>query len=212
MSRLLSKKLAFGFIVGALFSVQSSVATADMFNWSYTGVIKSGPDFDPDSPTNFSGSGTFTAHSIGGGDFALDAITGIANGFTISGLNNIYSAPSNKIRFTSDTFLDFNGVAFNVSIGLNTTEAFNFYFNNFSTGTPGGSFYDCGVAGYCMIGPGQVGNVTPNENPADPYASLTTFSVTAAVPEPSTWATMILGFVGIGAMTYRRRKTAALSA
>jgi hypothetical protein len=27
----------------------------------------------------------------------------------------------------------------------------------------------------------------------------------SAVPEPSTWAMMILGFVGIGAMTYRRR-------
>jgi hypothetical protein len=33
-----------------------------------------------------------------------------------------------------------------------------------------------------------------------------------AVPEPSTWAMMILGFVGIGAMTVRRRKAAALAA
>ena len=32
-----------------------------------------------------------------------------------------------------------------------------------------------------------------------------------AVPEPSTWAMMILGFAGIGAMAYRRRGTAALS-
>lgn len=28
----------------------------------------------------------------------------------------------------------------------------------------------------------------------------------AAVPEPSTWAMMLLGFAGVGAMTYRRRK------
>jgi PEP-CTERM motif len=34
----------------------------------------------------------------------------------------------------------------------------------------------------------------------------------AAVPEPSTWAMMILGFAGIGAMTYRRRKSAMLAA
>ena len=34
----------------------------------------------------------------------------------------------------------------------------------------------------------------------------------SAVPEPSTWAMMILGFVGIGAMTYRRRKSASLAA
>jgi hypothetical protein len=32
----------------------------------------------------------------------------------------------------------------------------------------------------------------------------------AAVPEPSTWAMMILGFAGIGAVTYRRRKSAML--
>jgi len=31
----------------------------------------------------------------------------------------------------------------------------------------------------------------------------------AAVPEPSTWAMMILGFAGVGFMAYRRRKVAA---
>jgi hypothetical protein len=30
--------------------------------------------------------------------------------------------------------------------------------------------------------------------------------VLGAVPEPSTWAMMIFGFAGIGALTYRRRK------
>jgi hypothetical protein len=31
------------------------------------------------------------------------------------------------------------------------------------------------------------------------------------VPEPSTWAMMILGFAGVGYMTYRRRMQAALT-
>jgi hypothetical protein len=31
---------------------------------------------------------------------------------------------------------------------------------------------------------------------------------TGSVPEPSTWAMMILGFAGVGLMAYRRRKTA----
>jgi hypothetical protein len=31
------------------------------------------------------------------------------------------------------------------------------------------------------------------------------FAMTAAVPEPSTWAMIILGFAGIGTMAYRRR-------
>ena len=34
----------------------------------------------------------------------------------------------------------------------------------------------------------------------------------AAVPEPSTWAMMLLGFAGVGFMTYRRRKIAVLAA
>jgi hypothetical protein len=39
-----------------------------------------------------------------------------------------------------------------------------------------------------------------------------TFSLTGvdAVPEPSTWAMMILGFAGIGVMAYRRKNKAAL--
>ncbi len=38
-----------------------------------------------------------------------------------------------------------------------------------------------------------------------------TFNV-SAVPEPSTWAMMLLGFAGIGFITYRRRKSVVLAA
>jgi len=34
----------------------------------------------------------------------------------------------------------------------------------------------------------------------------------APVPEPSTWAMMILGFVGVGVMAYRRKSKAAAPA
>jgi hypothetical protein len=37
-------------------------------------------------------------------------------------------------------------------------------------------------------------------------------NVTPAVPEPSTWAMMILGFAGIGFMAYRRKNAMALNA
>jgi PEP-CTERM motif len=43
---------------------------------------------------------------------------------------------------------------------------------------------------------------TTVRNPLDPT------TLTASVPEPSTWAMMILGFFGIGAMTYRRKRSA----
>jgi PEP-CTERM motif len=32
-----------------------------------------------------------------------------------------------------------------------------------------------------------------------------------AVPEPSTWAMMVLGFLGVGFMAYRRRNQMALN-
>jgi hypothetical protein len=36
--------------------------------------------------------------------------------------------------------------------------------------------------------------------------------VVAAVPEPSTWAMLLIGFAGIGFMTYRRRSNNATPA
>jgi hypothetical protein len=62
-------------------------------------------------------------------------------------------------------------------------------------------------------------------NPADPVFTLGSFnlsnpffgqndvltiSAVAAVPEPSTWAMMILGFAGVGFMAYRRNGKRAL--
>jgi PEP-CTERM motif len=49
------------------------------------------------------------------------------------------------------------------------------------------------VAGGTSFGPDRLGLIV------DP--------ITAAVPEPSTWAMMILGFFGVGFMTYRRKKS-----
>jgi hypothetical protein len=41
---------------------------------------------------------------------------------------------------------------------------------------------------------------------------LLILDVSPAVPEPSTWATMILGFVGLGFMAYRRKSSTMLKA
>jgi hypothetical protein len=52
--------------------------------------------------------------------------------------------------------------------------------------------------------------VDPTFTVVGDYASRWTISgvpfATSAVPEPSTWAMMMLGFAGIGCMAYRRRK------
>ena len=44
------------------------------------------------------------------------------------------------------------------------------------------------------------------------WDSTVGLATVSSIPEPSTWAMMILGFAGIGAMTYRRRKSAMLAA
>jgi hypothetical protein len=49
-------------------------------------------------------------------------------------------------------------------------------------------------------------------NHIDYREGVQTIATIASVPEPSTWAMMILGFAGVGAMTYRRRKSAMLAA
>jgi hypothetical protein len=45
-------------------------------------------------------------------------------------------------------------------------------------------------------------------NSGNQYIGLDNVAVTA-VPEPSTWALMILGFMGVGLMAYRRKNTSA---
>ena len=75
------------------------------------------------------------------------------------------------------------------------------YATNYAANNP----YADGVASYTFTG---------ILNPAYDL-TFRTFADTdfnSAVPEPSTWAMMILGFAGIGFMAYRRRKPATLAA
>jgi hypothetical protein len=52
---------------------------------------------------------------------------------------------------------------------------------------------------------------TPDQNLIYDYGAFAVSPVSevAAVPEPSTWAMMILGFFGVGFMAYRRKDRAA---
>jgi hypothetical protein len=61
----------------------------------------------------------------------------------------------------------------------------------------GGQIFDKGPDGVAPIGFGFVAEF---------------FGTIPAVPEPSTWAMMILGFAGIGFMAYRQKSKPALMA
>jgi PEP-CTERM motif len=58
----------------------------------------------------------------------------------------------------------------------------------------------------------RVGTDIVGGSPAPTFNLAFSLQGVSAVPEPATWAMMILGLAGIGAMTYRRRKSFALAA
>ncbi|HKO71528.1 MAG TPA: PEPxxWA-CTERM sorting domain-containing protein [Bradyrhizobium sp.] len=59
-----------------------------------------------------------------------------------------------------------------------------------------------GSLSFADLAGGNIGNILDNVSLSSGLAS--------AVPEPSTWAMMILGFAGIGFMAYRRKEQRAL--
>jgi hypothetical protein len=65
-----------------------------------------------------------------------------------------------------------------------------------SAGGGGGSFLSASATDAVL---------TAGVNTGNAYASIDLFSVTGGVPEPSSWAMLITGFGGIGAMLRRRR-------
>jgi hypothetical protein len=160
------------------------------FDW-----ILAGPDASLGGfGTAGSGSGTFTVTTGANGDL-ITAATGTLGGNAIS-LAPVGTSGSDDLLFpigtnftggTSVVDLDTSGIVFSTIDG-----AFHIFGDGspFSVGTVSGNdIFETG---------GNVG------------FGVGTMSVTAAVPEPSTWAMMILGFCGLGFMAYRRKGNQAL--
>ncbi len=58
---------------------------------------------------------------------------------------------------------------------------------------------------------GQLGNANPGANALVSFRARAGGAFTASIPEPGTWALMILGFGGAGAMLRRRRSLGAVA-
>ncbi|WP_240047501.1 PEPxxWA-CTERM sorting domain-containing protein [Sphingomonas panacisoli] len=133
--------------------------------------------------TGISGSGTFTTQNTpnSSGGYLITNTTGTvtvgANTFSITGPTN-YAAASNLLYAFQTPLLDFDGTSFALSNPAATDV--NLYY----------------LGGYRYIRTGMSGN-----------QALTSFTVTpatAAVPEPATWAMMIMGFGLVGGAMRRR--------
>jgi len=136
------------------------------------------------------------------GGYLIDSISGTADGQAITGLS-LYDGPNNAVYPPSPTNIGVDTLGFSFTLADGT--AFNLYEDdgNYTPGPP----YGC-AAVYCLLGPGDP--VTGGAG--DPLTALDNFAVTFAaggVPEPSTWAMMLIGFAGLGFAGYRRSQKAS---
>lgn len=171
-------------VSAAVLFFQATVARADIFNWSLSGPL-------------ISGSGTFTGSFVSPGVFSLtDASGSLSNGDTVVGAS-VFDGVFNLFYPGAPFPVDTVGISFSVNDG---SQAYNIY-QDAGSYTPGGDF-SC-EANFCLLGPGPSGD--PSLHPELPILKVDSFTITAAVPEPSTWAMMLLGFIGLGFMAYRRK-------
>ena len=172
------KKVALG--LAALASIVSVPAYAAVFDFSFdtTSTLFGGP--------NQTIRGKFTTletpvDRFGFTGLAITSISGTINGTAISGL---FDTGSPYYYLTSGpTFLDGSGVRFNA--GAATNIAF---------------FHQDGVAPdtYRVNGNGTISAFGP--------ATSSPAAIGGAVPEPATWAMMILGMGAVGFAMRRRQK------
>ena len=122
---------------------------------------------------------------------------------TAQGLTSPTGLNTFQSNFTSNT----------LPAGWSVTEATFIDAGNglFTTGSPlsTATFNAIGTSVKTALGNAGAGPYSLTEvytvNATGAGTVLSTISMSAAVPEPSTWAMMILGFIGVGFMAYRRR-------
>ncbi len=166
--------------VAAAALMQVTAAHAAVLDWSFTAF------------NGLSGSGTFTANQDGGDPavFHVTSATGMIGGeaVTLSG----YDSADNIAFPTSPVVIDTLGIGFATSGGL--------FYNLYEDFGNVGPAYACQSA-YCIEGPNTFDQLAAN------VQSVPTLSITLeAVPEPATWAMMVVGVGVLGAALRHRRK------
>jgi hypothetical protein len=179
---------------------------------TYTVDLASGVSFHADHTGN-SGTGPFLYFELTDPGGAAITFSGLSSGGTIGGKSYSYNSP------TSGSFVpnpgnfpgpyNFEATCTNATAGKICAGPFSFTASGATSADPfvigepagGGKFTtdniaivaDLSISGTCLsnctAGTGDVGTVP-------------------AVPEPSTWAMMILGFLGLGLMAYRKKNVA----
>ena len=151
-------------------------------------------------------SSTKTVDITAGGPLMFDTLVDAANGFaTIKPdtglLTSLTFTPTNSSLFSDFFFrgqLDAQGTV-NVSVVDTANKSFSGSFSNQANQ----DFASFGV----FSSDETIKSVTISS--AAGFKEVKQIVFSSAVPEPSTWAMMVLGFVGVGFMAYRRRGRAS---
>jgi hypothetical protein len=174
---------------GAFSSKSASAAVFDITfssaNFSVSAVVTATADNGNYDITSIDPGSTVTDHGGTFGSLSLVTTGGTPPGIGTFNVPGGYFSYNDVIFVASPLHFDVYGLLFQASNGQ--------YYNLFTQNSPNDTIsftIDGGIQSY------------NNEVGA---GSITTPSVTTAVPEPSTWAMMILGFCGLGFMAYRRK-------
>jgi PEP-CTERM motif len=171
----------------------SSQASATVYDVDVTlGLLQVSGSITTDSAVGVLSASDITAFSI----FMTDGI----NSVTIAGPPFVSVSGTAFTATTSGLFFDFSA----------TPTDYLELFNSAITGT----LCFNGPGGDCSGSPSTLELVFQNGFPQVvfdpiPMSGNVQFAV-ASVPEPTTWAMMLLGFAGIGSMAYRRKLKPAL--
>ena len=136
--------------------------------------------------------------------------TTLQPGNTSASATNLQATVTNGVVTTLTGQIDFGGTEYAVQIlgvDLYPVPGFGFNDNKLSLTAP---YVDFGGLGFKADNTDFIlystGNVITLSDPNHDFQSATlSLTVTSAVPEPATWAMMVLGFAGIGFMAYRRK-------
>ena len=137
------------------------------------------PGATPGTVTNFIGTGTFAGQSCSGSCGSINDIASLVVG----------ASATPFFTLTDGVIFSLSNIT---SIDRSVSNVLVFQGTGSFGGTLGGDTINPSLGSFVFTTQG---------------GSLTTFSATAvAVPEPATWALMLLGFAGIGVTLRRRRR------
>jgi hypothetical protein len=185
-----SSALLIGCLALSAIAVPARAATMT-FDWTLSSTSTAAQGGVGPLGTGGSGMGTITVTEGSGGD-TITGITGEIGGDTITALVSggddlLFPVGSTftigKKTGTSVVALDTNGIVVSTSAGD---------FDVFGAGSP-------------LSSPQTVNGNDIDELGPDGFL-VGTLALQAAVPEPSTWAMMILGFCGLGFIAYRKKR------